>query len=100
MPTHNNIARCMVALMSVLATTAWLAGCAGSVSGTLPPPPPGISVTITPNTGSVLLGTTLAFTSQVANSGNQGVTWSVNGTNGGSAQAGTISAAGVYTAPD
>ncbi|HXR34201.1 MAG TPA: hypothetical protein VN830_10855 [Verrucomicrobiae bacterium] len=52
-----------------------------------------------PNPGTVLLGETLAFTASVSNSTDTTVIWSVNGTTGGSPQAGTISADGVYTAP-
>jgi hypothetical protein len=47
----------------------------------------------------VLLGETLAFTASVSNSTDTTVIWSVNGFTGGSPQAGTISADGVYTAP-
>jgi hypothetical protein len=47
----------------------------------------------------VLLGETLAFTASVSNSTDTTVIWSVNGITGGSPQAGTISADGVYTAP-
>jgi len=47
----------------------------------------------------VLLGETLDFTATVSNSGDTTVTWAVNGIAGGSAQLGTISADGVYTAP-
>jgi len=54
---------------------------------------------VTPNPGTVLLGETLAFTASVSNSTDTSVFWSVNGITGGSPQAGTISADGVYTAP-
>ncbi|HKM80200.1 MAG TPA: hypothetical protein VJY15_04490 [Candidatus Acidoferrum sp.] len=54
---------------------------------------------MTPNPGTVLLGETLAFTASVSNSTDTSVFWSVNGITGGSPQAGTISADGVYTAP-
>jgi hypothetical protein len=54
---------------------------------------------VTPNPGTVLLGETLAFTASVSNSTDTTVIWSVNGITGGSPQAGTISADGVYTAP-
>jgi hypothetical protein len=46
-----------------------------------------------------LLGETFAFSATVSNSTDNTVSWSVNGIHGGSAQAGTISADGVYTAP-
>ena len=48
---------------------------------------------------NVLLGKTAQFTATVTGSSNQAVTWSVNGVTGGNSTVGTISAAGVYTAP-
>ena len=47
----------------------------------------------------MLLGETLPFSATVSNSPNTSVSWSVNGLPGGSAQAGVISADGLYTAP-
>jgi len=86
----------------LLATGAWTLSCGGGGAGSVtppPPPPPSIQVTVTPNPGTVLLGETLAFTASVSNSTDTTVIWSVNGITGGSPQAGTISADGVYTAP-
>ena len=86
----------------LLATGAWTLSCGGGGAGSVtppPPPPPSIQVTVTPNPGTVLLGETLAFTASVSNSTDTTVIWSVNGFTGGSPQAGTISADGVYTAP-
>jgi hypothetical protein len=57
---------------------------------TLLPPPP-VSVTISPSSGTVASGGTQPFTSTVANTTNQAVTWT--------ATAGTISATGLFTAP-
>jgi hypothetical protein len=56
-------------------------------------------VAITPGSASVLLGNTLAFAATVSDARDTSVSWSVNGVSGGSASSGTISAAGVYTAP-
>jgi len=86
----------------LLAMGAWTLSCGGGGAGSVtppPPPPPSIQVTVTPNPGTVLLGETLAFTASVSNSTDTTVIWSVNGFTGGSPQAGTISADGVYTAP-
>ncbi len=86
----------------LLATGAWTLSCGGGGAGSVtppPPPPPSTQVTVTPNSGTVLLGETLAFTASVSNSTDTSVIWSVNGITGGSPQAGTISADGVYTAP-
>ena len=85
----------------ILPACAWLLGCGGGASSgpPPPPPPPSITVTVTPMTGSVLLGSSQSLTATVTNTSNTNVTWSVNGVTGGSASTGTISAVGTYTAP-
>ncbi len=52
-----------------------------------------------PTSASVFLGATFQFSVIVANTSNTGVTWSVNGVAGGNSTVGTITAAGLYTAP-
>ena len=75
-------------------------GCANVASvPSTPVGPQAISVTVTPSSGSVMLGNQFLFTAAVKNSSDSTVTWSVNGIAGGAAQTGTISASGVYTAP-
>jgi hypothetical protein len=75
-------------------------GCANVASvASTPVGPQAISVTVTPSSGSVMLGNQFIFTTAVKNSSDSTVTWSVNGVAGGAAQMGTISASGVYTAP-
>jgi hypothetical protein len=83
-----------------------LTGCAGSVGGSStknppppPPPPPAITVTVSPSTANIRAGDSFAFQSSVSGTTNTAVTWSVNGTNGGSSSLGAISATGSYTAP-
>jgi hypothetical protein len=88
--------------MVLLATGAWTLGCGGGGAGSVsppPPPPPSITVTVAPSSGTVLLGETLNFSASVSNTTDTAVSWSVNSAAGGSAQAGTISADGVYRAP-
>src|SRR3569833_417971 len=58
-----------------------------------------ITVAITPGTMNVTVGMTQAFSATVTGASNTAVNWSVNGTAGGSATLGMISASGVYTAP-
>jgi uncharacterized protein (TIGR03437 family) len=58
-----------------------------------------ISVTLTPNGSTIRCGGKLALTAKVNSTTNQLVAWQVNGIAGGSAAVGTVSAAGVYTAP-
>ena len=83
----------------LFALTLSLAACGGGGSSTPPPPPPPqISVTIAPNSSTVLLGNTLTFSATVANSSDTSVFWSVNGISGGSPQVGTISPDGLFTA--
>ncbi len=61
--------------------------------------PPAVTVSVAPATAALSLGATRQFTATVANSSNTGVTWAVNNVSGGNAMVGTISAAGLYTAP-
>jgi len=80
-----------------------LSSCGGGGSGTLPPPSPTITaVTISPTTASLEVGTNQQFTAPVTGTGSfdSSVRWSVNGTVGGNYTAGTITDAGLYTAPN
>jgi hypothetical protein len=86
----------------LLAMGAWTLGCGGGGAGSVTPPPPSpspISMSIRPTSGTVFLGGTLSFSASASNATNTSVTWAVNGVPGGSTQAGTISANGIYTAP-
>ena len=58
-----------------------------------------VSVTVSPSTANIAPNMTAQFTASVQNNSDQSVVWSVDGTIGGSATAGTISTAGLYTAP-
>ena len=73
-------------------------GCGGSGSGT---PPSNITVTVMPLKASVVTGATIPtpFMANVMGTTNMTVTWQVNGIPGGNATVGTITMAGVYTAP-
>jgi hypothetical protein len=100
---HETILALLV--LELLPACAWLLGCGGGSSLSVapppppPPPPPSIGITVTPTTGSVLLGSSQTLTARVTNSTNTSVTWSVNGVPEGSAAGGTITTGGVYTAP-
>ena len=61
--------------------------------------PSGVQVSVTPLSASLLTGATQQFTAAVSSAGNSSVTWSVNGVPGGNPSVGTISPAGLYTAP-
>jgi uncharacterized protein (DUF1800 family) len=72
-------------------------GGATSNTATLTVNPP-VAVTLTPTGKTIRCGTTLALTVKVANTTDSVVTWQVNG-QPGSSTLGTVSSAGVYTAP-
>lgn len=70
-------------------------GCGGGSSAPpMTPPVQAISVAISPSGASVWTGSTQSFQATVSGSTNQSVTWSVVETGGG-----TITGAGLYTAP-
>ena len=59
---------------------------------------PAVQVSLSPQTAQVVVQGQVQFTATVSGS-SAGVTWSVNGTAGGSPAVGTINGAGLYTAP-
>ncbi|WP_158703068.1 glycosyl hydrolase family 18 protein [Allosphingosinicella vermicomposti] len=87
----------------VLGASLFLTACGGgsggsgngnSGGGNSPPPPPppaSISVTVTPQTASIVTSATQQFACQVTGSTNTGCTWT--------ASAGAVNASGLYTAP-
>jgi uncharacterized membrane protein YgcG len=58
-----------------------------------------VVVGVIPATATVGASQTQSFTATVTNTANTAVTWQVNGIAGGNASVGTISSAGLYTAP-
>jgi hypothetical protein len=87
---------------ALLTTGVWTLGCGGGGASSVvprPPPPPSIQVSVTPASGSVLLGNQATFSATVTNTANTSVSWGVNGVAGGNATVGTISSGGAYTAP-
>ncbi|MBI5256720.1 MAG: DUF1800 family protein [Burkholderiales bacterium] len=71
-----------------------------AVSGsTSPPPTPTVNVSLAPTSVALAPSATQAFAATVSGSTNTAVSWSVNGVAGGNATVGTVSAAGLYTAP-
>lgn len=61
--------------------------------------PQTVAVNISPASASVQTAATQQFTATVTGSANTAVTWQVNGVTGGNSTVGTISNAGLYTAP-
>jgi len=58
-----------------------------------------VTVAVSPTSASLKTGQTQSFSASVTGSSNTAVTWSVNGIAGGNATVGTVSSAGLYTAP-
>ena len=85
------------ALTGILAL--FLAGCAGLTSSNPPPPQP-VTLTVTPQSATLRGGDTQQFAAKASDGTSPAVTWAVNGTAGGNASMGTITAAGLYTAPE
>ncbi len=86
----------------LVAAALCVCGCANVASAPSPAPPPtneGVSITIKPGSGSVMLGNQLTFAATVENAADTTVSWSVNGVAGGTSFTGTVSSGGVYTAP-
>ena len=78
-------------LCATLVVSSLLAGCGSKNSSN-------VTIAISPTSATVLLGTSVQFIPSVTGSSNA-VTWSVNGVANGNATVGTISSAGLYTAP-
>ncbi len=92
---------CVLVLLTVSACTL---GCGGGGASPVAPPPPTpppspVSVSLTPGSATVLLGNAQSFTAAVSGAADTAVEWSVNGVAGGNSGHGTITAAGVYSAP-
>jgi hypothetical protein len=91
--------RCVISLIFAFAIFH-LGSCGGGPALTHnAPPAPQYIVSIGPTAATVSVGMTLQFYAAVAGDSTNAVTWAVNGTQGGSASLGTISASGLYTAP-
>jgi hypothetical protein len=59
----------------------------------------GIKVSLSPSPATVQTYGKLQFTASVAGTNNSGITWQVDGVNGGTPSTGAISSSGLYTAP-
>jgi len=87
-------------LLLLLLCSVALAGCAQYIHDTGGGGTGGFTLTVTPS-GIMIRGTgTQQFTATASDGSNPTLTWSVNGVVGGNATYGTISATGLYTAPE
>jgi hypothetical protein len=84
----------LVALFGIAALMA----CGGSPPG-FGTGPGVIVITIQPGSATLFLGQTQQFQAIVSGTSNTSVNWSVNGVAGGNTTVGSISIAGLYTAP-
>jgi Big-like domain-containing protein/galactose oxidase-like protein len=82
----------------VVVATVTASGCGGGSPAAPTPPTPSIveavTVTVTPNSSTLLRGQTQLFAATVTGTTNSAVTWSVQESSGG-----TIDSTGLYTAP-
>jgi Bacterial Ig-like domain (group 2)/Galactose oxidase, central domain/Kelch motif len=83
-----------IAMALTIAGALGVWGCGGSSTSSSSLPPSRVSVTVTPNSVTVLRDATQAFTAKVTGTTNTAVTWSVEESSGG-----TIDSAGLYTPP-
>lgn len=90
----------LLILFAISAIEMNCGGATGGSSGTNPPPPLAIGVTVSPMSANVRASASQQFTPTVSGTSNTAVTWQVNGTAGGDSSSGTISSSGLYTAPD
>jgi hypothetical protein len=86
-------AQVTVTATSVAAPTVWASATVGIT------PASSVSVSVSPSPVQVGMGSTQLFSSTVTGSTNTSVTWTVAGTGCSGSACGTISSAGLYTAP-
>jgi hypothetical protein len=87
------------ATVTVHATSKAVPSAVGSAAVTIANPPPPVSITISPASATLHVGSSRQFKAKVQNTSNTGVIWKVNGVTGGNAKVGTISLTGEYIAP-
>lgn len=96
--------RSAIKLLPILALAIRVTcGCSGTSTSSgnpsTPSTPATTSVTVSPTTANIRAGDSFQFMATVSGNSNTMVTWTVNGTAGGSAALGTISSTGSYAAP-
>jgi len=91
----NALRQRLHALAVFIVTLLAIGGC--GYAGT--PPKPSVGVSVQPTSALVALGATQPFQATVTGSTDDTVEWEVNGVANGNAISGTVSGAGLYTAP-
>ena len=87
------------AQVTVSSSSATTSAPASANNGTCPAAATPVVVAVTPSTVTLKPGTSQMFAAAVTNTANTAVTWEVNGVAGGNSAVGTITSAGMYTAP-
>ena len=82
-----------LAHLLILSVCGWIASCGGAGFNN-------VSIAIAPTSTTLDAGIQQQFQATVTGSSNTSVTWQVNNITGGNAQVGTITASGLYTAPN
>ena len=85
-------------LMVLLAALSQL-GCAGLTSAKGPAGSTAVTITVNPNSATVMLGSTQQFEANVTGTSNTAVTWTLSGAGCSGAACGTISRNGLYVPP-
>jgi len=80
-------------------TALSLTGRGGGPTSTALPSSPAITVSVSPSSANIQVGSTRQFTATVSNTSNSAVSWSVDEILGGNTNTGTISGSGPYAAP-
>ena len=91
---HTDTADVVITPTSATSTAPATAGATSCSSGT-----PAVIVAVCPAADSVQVGGTETLAATLANTTDTAVTWQVNGITGGNATVGTVTSAGVYSAP-
>jgi len=91
--SFENVRSHLKGIALVITAAIGVSACGGG-SNSLTTPPPLVSVTVSPDSVTVLRDATQPFTASVTGTTNAAVTWSVEESSGG-----TITSAGVYTPP-
>lgn len=88
------------ASVTVTASSVASPGTSASASVSISAPPPVVAVSLSPSSAQLKPAATLQLSATVTGTANTGVSWTVNGIYGGNSSVGTISASGLYTAPN
>lgn len=93
---RSNYSTAFKYLLTVVGMTVFMTACGGGSSKSTNTT---VTISISPTAVTLSAGATQQFTATVSNTSNTAVTWQVNGVTGGNSTLGTITTAGLYTAP-